>query len=174
MATTLETPRLVLRPLALSDAPAIQKYFNNWNIIQNLSTVVPWPYPDNGAETFIASQLPHMEAGEIHLWALALKDASGEAIGIIEYRMKTNAKGNRGFWLAEPYWGQGLMTEAVNAVNTFVFQTLGVESFVVCNAESNAASRRIKQKTGAQFLGHVDIAHHSGTVRSEQWRVTPK
>jgi hypothetical protein len=37
----LETERLILRPLALSDAPAIQRHFDNWNIIRHLSTVVP-------------------------------------------------------------------------------------------------------------------------------------
>ncbi len=50
---TIQTSRLILRPLALSDAPAIQRHFNNWNIIRNLASVVPWPYPDDGAETFV-------------------------------------------------------------------------------------------------------------------------
>jgi hypothetical protein len=45
----LETKRLMLRPLARSDAPAIQRHFDNWNTIRHLSTVVPWPYPANGA-----------------------------------------------------------------------------------------------------------------------------
>jgi ribosomal-protein-alanine N-acetyltransferase len=49
--TTIQTQRLILRPLAVSDAPAIQRHFNNWNIIQNLASVVPWPYPDDGAAT---------------------------------------------------------------------------------------------------------------------------
>jgi hypothetical protein len=31
---TLQTKRLVLRPLALSDAPDIQRHFNNWNVIR--------------------------------------------------------------------------------------------------------------------------------------------
>ena len=52
-----ETRRLILRPLALSDAPAIQRHFNNWNIIRHLAQVVPWPYPEDGAETFIAREL---------------------------------------------------------------------------------------------------------------------
>lgn len=53
----IQTPRLILRPLALTDAPAIQRHFNNWNIIKNLASVVPWPYPDDGAETFVRLQL---------------------------------------------------------------------------------------------------------------------
>jgi len=127
---TLRTSRLILRPIALSDAPAIQRYFNNWNIIQYLATVVPWPYPDDGAETFIRLQLEKIAAGEaIHSWVLALRSGDGEAIGNIHFRPWSDSpKGNRGFWLAEPWWNQGLMTEAVAAVNNFAFHTLGVES----------------------------------------------
>jgi [ribosomal protein S5]-alanine N-acetyltransferase len=171
---TLVTRRLILRPLALSDAPAIQRHFNNWNVIRNLASVVPWPYPDDGAESFISLQLAKIAAGEeIYQWVLVLREGEGAAIGNIHFRPRSNsAKGDRGFWLAEPYWNQGLMTEAIAAVNDFAFLTLGLESFTVCNAVSNVASRRVKQKTGAVFVGHVDVPHHSGETRSERWLVT--
>lgn len=170
----IETKRLILRPMALSDAPAIQRHFNNWNVIRTLATVVPWPYPDDGAESFITRELARIASGEeVHHWVLVLHAGDGGAIGNINFRPRASGrKGNRGFWLAEPYWGQGLMTEAVAAVNDFVFLTLGLESFVVCNVASNAASRRVKQKTGAEFVGYVELAHHSGESKSEQWRVT--
>jgi len=170
----LQTSRLILRPLSLSDAPAIQRHFNNWNIIRNLATVVPWPYPDDGAETFIKLQLEKTAAGkEIYQWALALQSADGEAIGNIRFDPSAdNPKGNRGFWLAEPYWNQGLMTEAVVSVNDFAFHTLGIESFYVCNVVSNEASRRVKQKTGAEFVGYIELQHHNGQSRAEKWRVT--
>jgi ribosomal-protein-alanine N-acetyltransferase len=170
----LQTRRLILRPLAMADAPAIQRHFNNWNIIKNLASVVPWPYPDDGAETFIRQQLDKIVAGEeIYDWVLVLRSGDGQAIGNINLRPRSGgAKGNRGFWLAEPYWNQGLMTEAVAAVNDFAFRTLGLESFHVCNAVSNAASRRVKQKTGAEFVGHVELLHHSGQSKAEKWKVT--
>jgi len=116
---TIPTRRLVLRPLALSDAPAIQRHFNNWNIIRRLASVVPWPYPDDGAVTFIRQQLEKIAAGEeIYQWVLVLQDGDGEAIGNINFRLRTdNPEGNRGFWLAEPYWNRGLMTEAISSVN---------------------------------------------------------
>src|SRR6476620_8772707 len=103
---TLQTDRLILRPLALSDAPAIQRHFNNWNIIKNLASVVPRPYPDDGAETFVRLQLGRIAAGEeIYQWVLALRFGDGEAIGNIHFSPRgDNPKGNRGFWLAEPYW----------------------------------------------------------------------
>jgi ribosomal-protein-alanine N-acetyltransferase len=171
---TIQTRRLILRPLALSDAPAIQRYFNNWNIIGNLASVVPWPYPDDGAESFIKQQLEQIAAGEeLYQWVLVLQSGDGEAIGNIRFRRKAeDPKGNRGFWLAEPYWNRGLMTEAIESVNDFVFRTLGVESFHACNVASNAASRRVKQKTGAEFVGYIELLHHNGQSRSEKWRVT--
>jgi [ribosomal protein S5]-alanine N-acetyltransferase len=170
----IQTQRLILRPLALSDAPAIQRHFDNWNIIRNLALVVPWPYPDDGAETFVRQQLAQIAAGkETYLWVLVLRPGDGEAIGNISFRPRSGSvKGDRGFWLAEPYWNRGLMTEAIAAVNDFAFGTLGVESFHVCNAAANIASRRVKQKTGAEFVGHVELPHHSGESKSEKWKVT--
>lgn len=169
----LETERLILRPLALSDAPAIQRHFDNWNIIRHLSTVVPWPYPADGAETFVGMQLDKISAGEeIHHWVLVPKGGDGEAIGNIHFRPYADgAKGNRGFWLAEPYWRRGLMTEAIAAVNDFAFLTLGLDHFYVCNAATNEASRRVKQKTGAEFVGFIELAHHGGQSKSERWIV---
>jgi ribosomal-protein-alanine N-acetyltransferase len=69
---------------------------------------------------------------------------------------------------------RGLMTEAVAAVNDFAFQTLGLESFLVCNAASNEASRRVKQKTGAEFVDFIELKHHNGQSRSEKWIVRRK
>lgn len=106
-------------------------------------------------------------------WVLVLREGDGQAIGNIDFRPRAESrKGNRGFWLAEPYWRQGLMTEAIAAVNDFAFLTLGLESFHVCNAASNVASRRVKQKTGAEFVGFVELPHHNGESRAEKWKVT--
>jgi RimJ/RimL family protein N-acetyltransferase len=170
----IETRRLILRPMALWDAPAIQRHFNNWNVIKTLAMVVPWPYPDDGAETFIKRELGKIAAGEeIYHWVLVLRAGDGEAIGNINFRPRADGrKGNRGFWLAEPHWNKGLMTEAVAAVNDFAFLTLRLESFLVCNVASNVASRRVKQRTGAEFVGHIELPHHNGESRTEQWKVT--
>ena len=97
----------------------------------------------------------------------------GEAIGNIRLRpWADDPNGNRGFWLAERYWNQGLMTEAVSAVNDFAFRVLGVEVFYACNAATNVASRRVKQKTGAELVGYLELSHHNGQTLAERWRVT--
>ena len=64
------------------------------------------------------------------------------------------------------------MTEAVTAVNDFAFLTLGLESFLVCNVFTNTGSRRVKQKTGAEFVDHIELPHHNGESKAERWKVT--
>ena len=173
LTPALQTARLILRPLGLVDAPAIQRHFDNWHIIRNLSVAVPWPYPADGAESFVRLQLDRIAAGEeIYQWVLVLRDGDGEAIGNIHFRPRMqSSKGHRGFRLAEPYWNRGLMSEAIAAVNDFAFGPLGLDQFDVCNVATNAASRRVKQKTGAEFVGFVELPHHNGETRSEKWVV---
>lgn len=169
----IETRRLLLRAVTLADAPAIQRHFANWNIIQHIGDAVPWPYPADGAERFLTDNaLPRMARGEAHLWAICLKWTPEEAIGVIEFRVRTDLGDHRGFWLAEPHWRRGLMTEAVEAVNRFVFEDLRIDSFIEENAANNAASRRLKEKSGGVFLRHRECRYLSGERRSEVWHMT--
>lgn len=50
---TLHTDRLVLTPLRLEDAPAIQKLFPQWEVVRYLDRRVPWPYPEDGALVYV-------------------------------------------------------------------------------------------------------------------------
>lgn len=170
---TLETERLILRPISLDDAPAIQKHFNDWEIIKNLTTAVPWPYPDNGAETFIRNNaLPNMSEKGHMIWVLVPKSGPDEAIGIIDFGLNKTAHGDRGFWISRQFEGQGLMTEAIAKVNDFLFFELGIKKYKVSNAVSNKGSRRVKEKTGAVFIGHGTLEHNSGENTIEVWEVT--
>lgn len=160
----------------MDDAPAIQKYFDNWNVIKNLSVAIPWPYPADGAEQFLRDcVVPRSEEGKELFWVLIPKEGEQEAIGVISFRIEkyeNDECGPRGFWLAESFWGQGLMTEAVAVVNDFVFDRLGFDSFCVCNAVDNIGSRRVKEKTGAKFVRYGELEHHSGTSKTEVWEVS--
>ena len=174
---TLQTERLILRPLAMSDAPAIQRHFNNWNIIQHLAQVVPWPYPENGAETFIARELERVAAGEvIYNWMLVLRGGDGEAIGNIRFRpWSDDAKGNRGFWLAERYWNQGLMSEAVSAVNDFAFRDARHRRLPRLQRRYQRWRRAGSSKRPAPNSSAISSLPITAARRSrEKWRVTRK
>lgn len=174
MATpTLETDRLVLRPVTLKDAPAIQKYFDNWNIVRYLPKTVPWPYPANGAEEHLRNKLlPAIASGEALVWAIFSKEGPKEAIGVINFRFKEQGGGNRGFWLAEPFWSKGYMTEAVTVVQDYLFFDLGIDRFFATNSKANKGSRRVKEKTGARYLGAAQLEDREGGLESERWDVT--
>lgn len=172
----LETQRLVLRPLVLADAPAIQKHFPHWDIVKYLTKEVPWPYPPDGARQFLEkAALPGMARGEDWLWGIVIKaETSGEAVGVVHVR-RDDRCGNRGFWLAREHHGKGYMTEAVAAVNDYVFGALGFKRLVIKNAQENAGSRRVKEKTGAIFLRTEPGGHYHGDFAlSEVWEITPE
>ena len=72
-------------------------HFNNWNIIKNLALVVPWPYPDDGAATFVRLQLEKIATGEeIYQWVLVLRSGDGQAIGNIDFRPRADDLTDRG------------------------------------------------------------------------------
>jgi len=52
MTPPLETSRLFLQPLELADAEQVQRLFPHWQIVRYLASVVPWPYPPDGARQF--------------------------------------------------------------------------------------------------------------------------
>ena len=64
------------------------------------------------------------------------------------------------------------MTEAVIAVQDYLFLDMGLERMVVTNAVNNPASRRIKEKTGAKLLGRIPFSHRDGCNESEVWELT--
>ncbi len=168
----LETQRLLLRPVQLKDAANIQKHFNNWNIVKNLNAQIPWPYPDDGAEDFLrCNALPRMQKGEAFIWSIIFEN---EVIGLIDmgWPNQRNENGDRGFWLAEPYWKRGFMTEAIMVINDYVFDVLGFKKYTVCNACGNEGSRRVKEKTGAILVGQKKMNHHQGIQDADVWEVT--
>lgn len=169
----LETQRLLLPPVTLADAADVQRHFNNWNVIKHIGGGVRWPYPDDGAMVFLRdSLLPRMDKGLAYAWTLRLRTRAGEVIGMVELRLAPDQEPDRGFWLAEPWWGQGLMTEAVEAVNRFAFDVLRLDSFVEENAPDNPASRRLKELSGGVPIGERHSPYLSGETRSEIWRIT--
>ncbi len=171
MTPTLSTPRLLLPPLELADAPQIQLLFPHWEVVRYLAAQVPWPYPADGAYRHIRDMaLPAVERGEAWHWTLRLKSAPDQIIGSIDLRKKEND--NRGFWLGLPWQRQGLMTEACEAVTDFWFDTLNFPVLRAPKAVANVASRRISEKQGMRLVATEDRDYVSGRFPSEIWEIT--
>jgi [ribosomal protein S5]-alanine N-acetyltransferase len=168
---SLETPRLVLWPIELADAPQIQAVFPQWEIVKYLNRKVPWPFPANGAETFVREMaLPAMERGDGWFWTIRRKNLPGELIGVINLR--SNEDEHRGFWLDPRVQGQGYMTEACDAVTHFWFEVLKFPLMRVAKALENTASQRISEEQGMRVNGAVERDYVCGRLPAEIWEIT--
>jgi [ribosomal protein S5]-alanine N-acetyltransferase len=168
----LETRRLLLRPLELADADQAQILFPHWEIVRYMNKIVPWPYPPDGAYTWYRDfALPGVERGEEWHWTLRLKDAPARMIGSIGLKNKGN-NDNRGFWLGLPWHGQGLMTEASEAVTDYWFDVLQFPVLRAPKAAPNTASRRISEKNGMRIVATEERDYVSGRFPSEIWEIT--
>jgi RimJ/RimL family protein N-acetyltransferase len=169
---TLETKRLLLRPLRELDAPRVQSLFPNYNLLRYMNAAIPWPYPEDGAISFIRSVLPKMEAQEEYYWAIVQKGAEDEAlVGVIGLTPASD-EDHRGFWIGEPYWRRGYVKEASAAVNDFAFETLGMQELLLGNAEANLGSHRVKEAAGAEIVSRGMDNYVSGQLPSVRWRLT--
>lgn len=167
----LETPRLELRPLELEDAQQVQILFPHWEIVRYLANVVPWPYPEDGAHTYYRDvALPAMERGDEWHWTLRLKTNPDQLIGCIALIRSETA--NRGFWLGLPWHGQGLMTEAAEAVTDYWFNVLKFPRMRVPKAIDNVTSRKISEKQCMRVISVEEKDYVGGRFLSETWEIT--
>jgi [ribosomal protein S5]-alanine N-acetyltransferase len=168
---TFTTARLVLRPLDLSDADAIQALFPRWEIVRYLTRHVPWPYPADGAVRFIRdAALPAMREGREWHWSIRFAGEPARLIGAIG--LLDRPGDNRGFWLDPTWQGQGLMSEACVPVTDYWFETLRRPVLQVVKAVANVPSRRISERGGMRLVATTEWDFVSGRLPTEVWEIT--
>lgn len=114
----LQLQSCVIRLWSLSDASAVQRYANDRSIWQNLRDAFPHPYTLEDAHGFLRRVTSEHPAAT---FAVALPS---EAIGCIGVRMGSEVRcrtAELGYWLDEPFWGRGIMSEAVVALTRWAF-----------------------------------------------------
>ncbi len=170
----LTTERLILRPFALGDAPAVQRLAAAREVAEG-TLLIPHPYPEGAAEEWIRG---HDEQSVNHIFAIAPRDG-GEVMGAIGLHMeRQHERAEIGYWLGVPYWGRGFVTEAAAAVVAYAFEHLGVNRVFAFHFARNPASGRVLARVGMRPEGtmrqhlvkwgeRVDV-HYYGIVR-EDW-----
>lgn len=148
-----ETERLILRPWAESDAQDLYRLARD----PAVGPIAGWP-PHTSVENsreIIRSVLSRPET-----YAVVLK-AEGRAVGSIGLfspgteQVKTQeTEWEIGYWIGVPYWGQGLIPEAVRCLQRYAFEELGCTALWCCRYEGNEKSRRVQEKCGF-------VAHHT-------------
>ena len=148
----LETPRLVIRRMAMADAEDIYEYGRD----PEVSRHVLWDaYRSLGeARMYLKYVQRQYRLNEPASWGIELK-ATGRLIGTIgfmwwnqEYR-----SAEVGYSLSRAYWNQGLMTEALGAVIKFGFEEMNLNRIEAQHETTNPASGRVMEKVGMKKEG---------------------
>lgn len=167
----LVTERLLLRPLVLEDHSPIRAVFSQWEIVRHLNPLVPWPYPGDGALTFVRDvALPAMRDGKTWHWSIRTRQAPDDLIGVVSLTLTPDD--NRGFWLNPAHWRQGYMREASDAVTDYWFYVLGQPVLRVPKAIDNHASRALSARSGMRVVWSGDKDYVEGALLSELWEIT--
>ncbi len=143
--TFLETDRLLLRRPERRDIPALVPLANNYDVAKNLSKL-PHPYTAQDAEDFVALSNETRAAGTDFNFAIARKP-DGVFMGCIGLHLKDGAF-EFGYWLGQPYWGQGYATEAARRLVAHAFDDLAAQSVWAGWFHDNPRSGNVLAKLG--------------------------
>lgn len=141
-----------IRPWTLGDAQDLAAALNNKKILDNLRDGIPFPYTQNDATGYINSVLSAPK-GSQYAWAI---HANGKAVGSIGIFRKENIHyrtAEMGYYLAEPYWGQGLVSGAVMEACDYVFENTDIIRIFAEPFAHNIASCRVLEHAGFTLEG---------------------
>ena len=154
----IRTARLVLRPLREGDDARLFELFANWNVMRFLSSP-PWPYSREDANAFVRLRIPPEQTDSV----TCAITRNGAMIGCIDALKKPASNVQRvrgynvGYWLGEPFWGEGFMSEAARAFVAHFFATKGDDVLYSGAFSENAASLRIQEKLGFRRDGESTL-----------------
>lgn len=145
------TPRLLLRPGWMEDAPALAEAIGDGAVLRNLARA-PSPYGLADAESFLArpqeQRMPRLLAFTRTLGAPRLVGGCGITQG-------ADGAPELGYWIARSYWGLGFATEATQAVLSMARAT-GLRGLRAFHVADNPASGNVLRKIGFRFTGQAE------------------
>jgi RimJ/RimL family protein N-acetyltransferase len=150
LQSEIRSERLILRAWRSCDAEALFALFSNWEVVRWLS-LPPWPYLIDDARSYIYGAINRSSEEAEESYAVTLHANVIGAIGVRlcpASHLQRAAGPNFGYWVAQPYWGRGYMTEAVCALAQVVFER-GPHATIFSGAfADNIASLRVQEKAG--------------------------
>lgn len=171
----LITNKLKLRKIRPSDISSLLKYCNNKNISDQIINI-PYPYLEDDAVFRMNFVLQGFFKKERYVFAISFKE-NEELIGEIGLHLdKNNNSAQFGYWIAEPFWGKGIATEATAAILKFGFEKLNLNKIYATHYPDNLASGKVmlnnKMIKEAEMKEHYKINDTYKNVI--QYRLTKK
>jgi len=154
----IETNRLKIRPWTVDDVEDIWPVVSDPAFPQHMS----WEAHKDRAETreWLETAARVVSSNEEVKWAIEHEGKAIGSIGFHEITWQVRAfrldRGELGYWLAPSHQKQGFMTEAVNAVVRYGFETIGLHKIMVTCFADNVASRRVIEKSAFRWVGRSE------------------
>jgi RimJ/RimL family protein N-acetyltransferase len=150
---TLIAERLQLRPFVRKDAVRVAELAGARSIADTTISI-PHPYPTELAADWISTHVASWQVERAAHFAIELRP-QGVLAGSVSVRDLDRAhyQAELGFWIGEPFWGQGLATEALRCVLSFTFGPLGLNRLHAHHMARNPASGRVLEKVGFRREG---------------------
>ncbi|GBE43687.1 ribosomal-protein-serine acetyltransferase [bacterium BMS3Bbin10] len=163
----LRTTRLILRAPRLEDTAAICEIANNRRIAEQTRRL-PFPYGVEDARQWIEGT-----AGPAETKYLIVRASDGAILGAAGHGFMNGGEMEVGYWIGEPYWGNGFATEALRAVIDRIFSDGKLDQLFGRCRVSNRASRAVLVKCGFQLVGAgmSDSRVLSGLVPVEEFQL---
>ena len=149
---SLRSERLLLSELRVSDIPQIVTYANNLKVTRYTKNI-PFPYTEKDAVFWLNLANGGIADGSKYVWAIRNPVTKAFMGGIGLHVSAAHQHAELGYWIAEPFWGQGFMSEAVGAVIKFGFEAVGLARICAHYISINTASGRVMEKNGMKLEG---------------------
>lgn len=166
----LETERLLLRPWEDSDAKDLYEYAKD----PEIGPIAGWPVHtsvENSLE-IIRGVLSMPETYAVVLKATNLPVGSvGIMFGDAGSAPMQKDEAEIGYWIGKPYWGKGLIPEAVRKLQQRCFEELGCIGVWCGYYDGNLKSKRVQEKCGFTYHHTEENVKNSlmGDIRTEHF-----
>lgn len=141
-----------IRKWELSDAKDLATALSNKKVQDNLRDGLPYPYTVQDGKEFISAMLSADE-NETFAFAIMVDDKVVGSIGIFRQGNIHSQTAELGYYIAEEYWGKGIMTEVVKQICEYVFGDSDIIRIYAEPFAYNIASCRVLEKVGFQYEG---------------------
>ena len=141
-----------IRKWELSDAKDLAAALSNKKVQDNLRDGLPYPYTEQDGKEFISAMLS-ADKNETFAFAIMVDDKVVGSIGIFRQGNIHSQTAELGYYIAEEYWGKGIMTEAVKQICEYVFAKSDIIRIYAEPFANNIASCRVLEKVGFQYEG---------------------
>lgn len=151
----------IIREWKIEDKHKLSELLNNKKIQNNLRDGLPYPYTVDDAEEYIVSMLS-ADKTKTFAFAITVNDIVIGSIGVFRCDNIHSRTAEMGYYVGEPYWGNGFATSAVKQICKYIFANTDIIRIFAEPFAYNTASCHVLEKAGFQFEGTL----HSNAVKN--------